>query len=539
MASRESSAAGPSARIREVGPLVNALGRMREALYQAPGNTITGVDPSNWPSALQPITPIAPRGSEPLGINMWMGQNLNYTPRPDAELTAAVLKQLATYDMVRVIIENVKDQLSYTPWSIQRRAVPGETAADRRKKERGDQNIVKLSRFFEYPDNESDWATWVRPLIDDMLVIDAASVLVRKNFNDEVAELRVVPGDTITRYVDDNGFTPLAPDPAYAQLWEGIPRVNLDTTQLVYKPRNIVRRNTLSSQIYGMSPVEQAATWCQTGALRLEFQKAYYTDGSIPGLIHVVPADATPEKIANVMHSLNTELAGNLWKRQQWQMVQGFQSEGKPDQIIFAKEKLLTDPFDDLLIRCLCFAFGTSPQRLMKQMNRASAQAGQESADVEGYWPFLMWLKYGVIDYIIQRQFGLIDYEMSFDPRKETDVLKLAQADASDVNAGIVTRDEVRDKRGMDPVSVPEASQLMVISGGAVVPLAGAIDRAQASLDQVAAQTTATLSSANSDEEGVAPGTNPSKPSTGKGVVKFRSLTDDHVIYEVVRAGGA
>ena len=537
MASRETSAGGPSARIREVGPLVNALSRFREALYQAPNSTITGIDPANWPSALQPITPIAPRGSEPLGMNLWMGQNLNYTPRPDAEFTAAELKSLATYDMVRVIIENVKDQLCFTPWKIQRRTIPGETDNDRRKKEQGDPNILKLSRFFEYPDNENDWASWLRPLIEDMLVIDAASVLVRKNFNEEVAELRVVPGESITRYVDDNGFTPLPPDPAYAQLWEGIPRTNLDTTQLIYKPRNIVRRNTLSSQIYGMAPVEQAATWCQTGALRLGFQKAYYTDGSIPGLIHVVPADATPEKIANVMHSLNTELAGNLWKRQQWQMVQGFQSEGKPDQIIFAKEKLLSDPFDDLLIRCLCFAFGTSPQRLMKQMNRASAQAGQESADVEGYWPFLMWLKFGVIDYIIQRQFGLYDYEMSFDARKETDVLKLAQADASDVNAGIVTRSEVRDKRGMDPVSTPEAGQLMVISGGAVMPLAGAIERAQANLDQVAAQTTSTLSSANSDEEGTAPGTNPAKPST-KGVVKYRSLTDDHIIYEVVRAGG-
>jgi len=28
-----------------------------------------------------------------------------------------------------------------------------------------------------------------------------------------------------------------------------------------------------------------------------------------------------------------------------------FQTDGKPEQIIFSKEKLLTDPFDDLLIR--------------------------------------------------------------------------------------------------------------------------------------------------------------------------------------------
>lgn len=530
---RENTPAG-AGRIRELGPFVSALDRLRQNLYQAPGDTIRDVDPSNWPSALQPISPIAPRGSEPLGINLWMGQNLNYTPRMDAEYTAAQLKSLAMYDMVRVIIENVKDQLCYTPWQIQRRQLPGETQTERKKKEQGDPNIVNLSRFFEYPDNENDWSTWLRPLVEDMLVIDAASVLVRKTYDNNVAELRVVPGESITRYIDDNGYTPLPPDPAYAQLWEGIPRVNLSTDQLVYRPRNIVRRNTMSSQLYGMPPVEQAATWCETGALRLGFQKAYYTDGSIPGLIHVVPADATPEKIAEVMHGLNNELAGNLWKRQQWQMVQGFQKDGKPDQIIFSKERLLSDPFDDLLIRCLCFAFGTSPQRLMKMMNRASAQQTQESADVEGYWPFLMWLKYAVIDYIIQRKFGLVDYEMSFDPRKETDVLKLAQADASDVNAGIVSRNEVRDKRGMDLDTTPESSQLMVVSGGVVVPLAGAIDRAQANLDQVNAQVVATHANAASGEGGP-PSTSSSKD---KAVVKFRSLTDNHVIYEVMRAGG-
>jgi hypothetical protein len=529
---------GNPLRIVDMGGIIGAARRFRNSLYQKPGTTIDGIGPENFPSAGQPVSPIAPRNAEPLGINITYGQNMNYTPRPDAEYTAAELQGLATYDLVRVVIENVKDQLCFTPWEIQRRAVPGETTTERKQKEKGDQNILKLSRFFEYPNNEDDWATWVRPLLDDMLVIDAASVLVRKNFNEEVAELRVVPGDSITRYIDDNGFTPQPPDPAYAQLWEGLPRVNLDTTQLIYRPRNIVRRNTLSSQIYGMSPVEQAATWCRTGALRLKFQESYYTEGSIPGLIHVVPPDATPEKIASTMNQINSEMAGNLWARQQWRMIQGFQTDGKPEQIIFSKEKLLTDPFDDLLIRFICFAFGTSPQRLMKMMNRASAEQTQESADVEGYWPFLMWLKYSVIDYIIQRKFGLTDYEMSFDPRKETDVLKLAQADASDVGAGIVTRAEVRDKRGLDPIDLDEVNQLMVISATAVVPLEGAIERAQASLDQVAAQTAATHASAEATVEEPAP--NPAgKPPKGKGVVKYRNLTSNHMVYEVVRAGGS
>ena len=44
------------------------------------------------------------------------------------------------------------------------------------------------------------------------------------------------------------------------------PFVNLTTDELIYRPRNIVPRDTASSFLYGMSPTEQIAQEIQIRA---------------------------------------------------------------------------------------------------------------------------------------------------------------------------------------------------------------------------------------------------------------------------------
>lgn len=461
---------GNGGKVTALGPLAANISRFRDGLYQTTGNSIAGVSQDGWYSPLQPIAPIAPAGTGPKGFQFNAGQNQVYTPRFDAEFSAADLKQLATYDLVRVIIENVKDQLANTPWEIHARKKPGEPSKAHAMREASDPIISSLSKFFECPDGENMWPDWVRPLVEDMLVIDAGSVLLRQTGNGTLAECRVIRGDSIVRYIDDNGFTPQPPSPAYAQNWWGMPLVNLTTDQMVYKPRNIVPRNTVASQLYGMSPVEQAAKWIKIGALRLDFQESYYTDGAIPGVIHVAPPSATPDKIAEVMQGFNSNIAGDFAKRRGWQTIQGFNEE-KPDQIIFSKEALLTDPYDDLIIRCLCFAFGTSPQRLMKMMNRASSESNQTAAEQEGFMPFLNWLRVSVMNYIIQRKMGFTDYEMTFVPNKETDPMVEMQTQTGYVKSGVKTVNEAREAIGDDASNEPNADKLGVITGTGFVPL--------------------------------------------------------------------
>jgi hypothetical protein len=456
--------------IRNMGPLASAMTRLQQRLYQAPKNQITNVDPNNWPSAMQPVTPIAPKGSEPLAFPFYMGQNLTYTPRPDAEYAAIDLKRLANYPLARICIENTKDQLCQLPWEVQLKAFPGETHSQRKKRSATDPNVSKIANFLEYPDQQNCWSDWLRPLLEDMLVIDAASILVRKTRRGELASLVVVPGHNITCYIDDNGFRPEPPSPAFAQLWNGIPRTDLTTDQLIYRPRNIVWRGSISSYLYGMSPTEQNAEEIKIGIERLNFVLAYYTKGSVPGMLHIVPPGVDPDKIKETMQWMNSELAGNLEARRGYRMLQGFNQEGKPDQILTPKEPLLADPFDEMHIKKICFGYGTSPQRLMRMINRASASANQEAAEEEGIKPWAGWLK-GLFDYIIQRKFGLSGYEIVFDLAHESDVVKQATADSLYVDKGIRTRNEIRVNLGDDPASEPEADQLGITTVQGFVPL--------------------------------------------------------------------
>ena len=84
-------------------------------------------------------------------------------------------------------------------------------------------------------------------------------------------------------------------------------------------------------------------------------------------------------------------------------------------ELIFLKEKPLADPFDERLhIRKVFYAYGASTQRIMKQMNRASAQASQEASEEEGTMPFALSLAQ-MVNWTIAKHFKiwiLRQYEM-------------------------------------------------------------------------------------------------------------------------------
>jgi hypothetical protein len=459
----------PSRSSLVIKPVASLLSGLR-SLYQRPSETISGIDPQNWGSPSQPVKPWGPPSAEPRQFQTWEGQNLIFTPRSDADYSAADLKALSTYPLARICIENVKDTVTWAPWEIQMRARPLESRAEVQSRAKDNrETLVLLNRFFEYPDREHNWQEWLRPLLDDMLVIDAGSVLMRKTRGGDLAELAVIRGELITRYIDENGFTPMPPSPAYAQNFWGVPWVDLTTDQLVYKPRNIAPRNSLSSQLYGFSPTEQMAPEIQIGMKRLEFVSSYYGEGSVPGVVQVAPRGTSPDRIQEAMEWMNSQLAGNLAARNQWRIIQGFNEPGKPDQIEYTKEPLLAGLYDEKHIREIAFGYGTSPQRLMK-MIRTEGKGASDSAEVEGTLPWVLWVK-GVVDFIIQQKMGLVDFEIALNPYAEPDPLKNAAALTMLVSKAILTPNEARKRVGEELRPEPEADRLGVISGTGFVPI--------------------------------------------------------------------
>lgn len=458
--------------LRPFRALTNATSAARRALFTPPQNVIDSLDDNQWPAPLQPVTPFGPPRSEPLTWPVEWGKNLDYTPRGDAEYSAADLRKLSTYPLARVCIENSKDMVAGMPHRIQLKPLPGETSKARAERSKGDSTLVFLNKFFDKPNPDEDWSMFLRPLLEDMLTIDAASIFIGRNpKNAKVTELRWLEGGSITRLVEEHGWTPPPPNPAYQQNWQGYPRVNMTTLQLVYRPRNIVPRgSSQASYLYGMSPTEQMAPEIRIGMERLRFVYDFYASGSIPGGMHFVPPGTPPDKIKEAQQYLDATYAGNLQRRRQLQIVQGWQKEGHPEQLEFPKEPTLADLFDEIHTRKICFAYGTSPQRLMRQMNRSSAASAQTAAEEEGTIPWMRWLK-AVVDHIIQDILGFPEYEFAFDPFHEMDIVKQAQADALDIKNGLYTRNEKREARGDDPRPEPEADELSVMTAQGAVPL--------------------------------------------------------------------
>lgn len=463
---------------KPLGGLARALSAFRGQLYQAPKDNIDGISGQGYPSPLQPIQPTAPKGSQPLAFSYWQGINLEITPRADLPLTFGDLRNLATYPLARICIENVKDVVTTIPWKIQLKRNAGEELADWKARQKTDKQIPVLTDFFSYPDGETPWSDWLRPILEDMLVIDAPSIMVQRTLSGKCVGLRWTDGAQFLRLITEQGFTPQGDNPAYTQLWEGIPRLLMTTRQLVYRPSNIVARNSYASKLYGMSITEQMAQEIGIGQERLNFIQAYYKDGISGGLLQVVPAGVLPDKVSENIQAFNSLMAGNLGQRRKINAVQGYHGiDGdKEDQIIETKEPVLADVFDDLHIRKICFGYGTSAQRLLKQMNRASAEAGQDASEKEGIMPRLRWLK-GTMDLIIQRQLDQPNYEMIFDTDDELDAVKQAAVDKSNSESGLRTIDEIRIDRGWIPFNIPETQQPIIVTPTGVQPLEGSIDR--------------------------------------------------------------
>jgi hypothetical protein len=185
--------------------------------------------------------------------------------------------------------------------------------------------------------------------------------------------------------------------------------------------------------------------------------------------VQVVPRGTSPERIEEAMEWMNSQLAGNLAKRNQWRLVQGFNEPGKPDQIVFSKETLLAGIYDEKHIREIAYGYGTSPQRLMK-MIRTEGKSSSDAAEVEGTLPWVLWVK-GVIDFIIQRKMGLVDYEIALNPYAEPDPLKNAAALTMLVGKAILTPNEARKRVGEELRPEPEADRLGVIGGTGFIPV--------------------------------------------------------------------
>jgi hypothetical protein len=401
---------------------------------------ITGVTTSTWFGPMQPIMPVA---QEAAG-RLWdypVGLNIRIVPQQGEKGVAMwQLRALAdSCDLLRAVIETRKDQMAKMEFNILPKD-PKDRSAGIMKR------CAQVEEFLAWPDKAHDWGTWLKALLEDLLVIDAPAILPRYTRGGKLYGLEVLDGATINRLIDEHGRSPLPPSPAYQQILHGVPAVDYTRDQLVYKPRNV-----RSWRNYGFSPVEQVIMITSIALNRTVFQFNYYREGTIPDAFAGVPKEWTPQQIAEFQKYWDALLEGNLAQRRKIKFV-----PTETASIHETKLAPLKDEFDEWLARVICFAFSISPAPFVRVMNRATSETLKQAALEEGLAPMMNWVE-GLMDLLIAKYLQEPELRFEWKLQEDIDADTRSQIEERDVQSGIRSIDEVRLERGLDPIGFPNA----------------------------------------------------------------------------------
>ena len=428
----------------------------------------TGAD---WFGPLDPLKPIAPPDVAGRRFDFPVGYNIAIRPRAYEPIGFHELRAFAdAYDLLRLVIETRKDQMERQRWRI-RPACAGKLQAQqaRRSMPTRSARVVAIERFFHKPDGVTRWKTWLRSLLEDMFVIDAATLYCRRTRSGQLCALQQLDGATIKRVIDDWGRTPLpyrdadgtmVYPPAYQQVLKGLPAVNYSARDIIYRPRNV-----RAHRVYGYSPVQQVLMTVNIALRRQLWQLDYYTEGSIPDALIGVPTSLDAGADQTV-----PGLLGHRVRRRSCQAPpRQIRARRTAAKVVQTKEPQHKDDFDEWLARIICFAFSVPPQWAVKLMNRATADNQSAQSEEEGLEPTKEWVK-DLVDEIIAEEFSSPDLELHW-LDEDADPAELEAALEGRVKLGAVTLNEMRDRLGLDPYANAAADRPMVLTATGYVPI--------------------------------------------------------------------
>lgn len=438
-------------------PPVQAPIPFLSTVYGTVNIQLTTMPAVDWFGPGMPFVPVAPPETAGRQFDFPSYSNIDIRQKPREGVDYATLISLAnSYDLVGMLIDTRKDQICKLAWSI---GYKGDSKTS-------DASCDKIKDFLQSPDKEHSWQEWLRAILDDMLICDAATVFPRQTRGGELYALEYMDGSSIIRVIDNWGRTPLAPDPAYQQVLKGLPAVNMTRDQLIFKPRNVTTR-----RLFGLSPVERIVITVQIALRKQLYQLQYYTDGSAPDTLISIPG--TAKQIAEFETVWNGLLSGNTADRRKTKFL--------PLEAKFydTKQSALTDLKEqwEWLARVCCYCFGQSVQPFVSQMNRATAETADQQAKEEGIGPHMAWVK-GFVDYILAHPacFNRPDLEFNFEDAEELDPKVKAEIQDTRLKNGSMNIDEVRDDNGEDPLPNGLGSRYLIYTGTGATPIEDVLD---------------------------------------------------------------
>jgi hypothetical protein len=424
---------------------------VEQALAQPPSRrSLPGRVADTFRGWFGPGTPpavIAPAGTEPRQWDFSTSTNLQSTPRAEEPVTFQMLRQLAdACTILRSGIETCKDDFDRLAWVVK----PRDPAVDPAK----DSRIAEITAFLLRPDRRHTFKTWLRMLLEDLMVIDAPAVYIRPDRAGRPFAFEPIDGATIIPNIDATGRTPLD-GPAYHQVVKGMRAVPFTSRELVYAPRN-----PRTNKRFGFGNAEQLLITVNIALRREVGQLEYFTAGNIPDVLIPAPPEWTNQQIkdANLYWD---QYRGDTAKRRGITVVPAV----GPSGIKEVRLPPIKDEFDEWLARCVMFNLALPPTWFTKVgMNRATAETMQDTSVEQGLVPRMLWAA-DFLSELIGIGFDAPDLCFEWADIRDPDPKQQAEVGEIDVRAGVRSINEVRAERKLPGIPGGDVPFLMTATG--------------------------------------------------------------------------
>jgi hypothetical protein len=435
---------------KELVPLQTPGEPLFKRLYQQTVAALSG----GWFGPQDPMPPAQPQtvGRQ---FDYTYGYNLYTQPRRDSGITFETLRSFADMlDLLRIVIETRKDQVAAFEWDV----VAADTSPGVDPPPDVAAKCAEIKKFFKKPDGELPWHAWLRAVLEDLFVVDAITLFPEYE-GIRPAALQRVDAATIKKVIDERGRCPGVPFPAYQQVLKGLPTSNYTRDELYY-----FQRNHRNNKVYGFSPVEQIIMTVNIALRRELSQLQWFTEGNIPEAIAGVPESWTAVNIAEFQKWWDSVMEGNTAARRKLKFIPG---DASKINMLRTSEDTLKTPFDEWLMRIICYAFSTSPTPFVQQVNRATAETVQDVANEEGLVPLLDFLREMMND-IIGKLFKVEGIEFRWKLQEDVDPATQSDIDIKYLEHGVISIDDIRLRKGMAKLG----AEAMVWTSSGPVPVA-------------------------------------------------------------------
>lgn len=298
-----------------------------------------------------PILPTHPE-EEPRIFQYAPGNNLILAPRSGYNLMDfSILRAIGNYSKEVILNkEHIKRQIRGFKWEITSKSQAKIKAMGRQWV--ATPNVKEIEEFWESPDGQNDFVSWLNMLLEELLITDAVTLWPSINSAGRKV-IEIIDGTTIRPLMDARGRIPDPPLPAYLQVLYGIPRSAFPASLLIYKPLN-----TKVYQPYGESPIEWIMGIINT-SMRRDLQRiGYFTEGNIPGAFAFAPPDWTPEQIRTYQEYIDAVFKGDIARSGKLLTLPGGTRAGVTQ---FQNHDQNDITLDNYLMQVACWAFGNSP----------------------------------------------------------------------------------------------------------------------------------------------------------------------------------